>query len=192
MNVKTMLEMAKQNSLKMDAATEASLSRKPAIKVVDGCRRWLEDSQIVEFDEPYINGKNAEFSIKNQSGQSIWFTQLSRVARAEDMKTAMYSTVKFKDRNECRISDQFRRASEFWEAVRGKCFKVRVMGSGFVVNNKDPKATKLMNGSATASHNNLNAEQKVFDYVRQCIENGQDNEAKGMIVQYKIYALTEI
>lgn len=192
MNYKKMLEMAEQNSQKMDKATELSLSRKSAIKVVDGCRRWLEDSQIVEFDEPYINGKNAEFSIKNQSGQSIWFSQLSRVAMAKDMKTAMYSTIKLKDRNEWRISDQFRRASEFWEAVRGKCFKVRVMGSGFVVNNKDPKATMLMNGSATASHNNLNAEQKVFDYVRQCIENGQDNEAKGMIVQYKIYALTEI
>lgn len=89
MNVKTMLEMAKQNSLKMDEATELALSRKPAKKVVDGCRRWLEDAQIMEFAEPHFKGKNAEFSIKNQSGQSIWFTQLSRVARAEDMKTAM-------------------------------------------------------------------------------------------------------
>lgn len=184
--------MAKQNSLKMDEATEASLSCRPAIRVVDGCRRWLEDAQIMEFAEPHFKGKNAEFAVKNQSGQSIWFSQLSRVARAEDMKTAMYSTIKFKDKNEWRISDQFRHASEFWEAVRGKCFKVRVMGSGFVVNNKDPKATMLMNGSATALHNNLNAEQKVFDYVRQCLENGQDYEVKGMIAPYKIYALTEI
>lgn len=187
-----MLEMAKQNSQKMDEATEASLSSRPAIRVVDGCRRWLEDSQIVEFAEPHFKGKNAEFAVKNQSGQSIWFSQLSKVARTEDMKTAMYSTIKFKDRNECRISDQFRHASEFWEAVRGKCFKVRVMGSGFVVNNKDPKATMLMNGSVTTLHNNLNAEQKVFDYVRKCLESGQDDEAKGMIVQYKLYALTEI
>lgn len=184
--------MAKQNSLKMDEATELALSRKPAIKVVDGCRRWLEDSQIVEFAEPYINGENTEFSIKNQSGQSIWFSQLSRVARAEDMKTAMYSTLKLKDRNEWRISDQFGNASEFWKAVRGKCFKVRVMGSGFVVNTKDPKAAMLMNGSATALHNNLNVEQKVFDEVRKCLESGQDDDAKGMIVQYKVYALTEI
>lgn len=189
MNYKTMLELAKRNQEQLSKASQIAIACRPATRAADGNRRWLENNQIVEFSEPIFYGSNAEFSIKNQSGQSIWFSQLSKVAIAEDMITSMHSTIEFKAEKECHISD-IRTASEFWDAVRGKSFKVKVIGTGFVVNKNNEIAKRIMNGSGL--HNGTNAEQKVFNYVRQCIENNRDHEANGLISNYKIYALTEI
>lgn len=187
MNYKTMIELENRNQERLNDAYQIALSTRPAVENVDGTRRWLENDQVIEFNAPMFRGLNAEFSIKNQEGQSIWFSQLSKVAMDGDFKTPMYSTIKFKGKEEYNIASKFRNASDFWEAVRDKRFKVKVLGSGFIVNLKNPKATMIMK-DAPASRN----EHKVFDYVIDCINNGLKQEANGLILNYKIYALTEI
>lgn len=187
MNVKTMLQMAEQNRAKSDGLYEITLSNEPAVKHYDGGRRWLEDGQVVEFIEPEFRGKNAEFSIENQSGQSIWFSQLSKVAMNEDLTASTCSVIKFKGERESPIAHKFRNASEFWNAVRNKQFNVKVIGNGFIVNHTNPKTEKFMKCAA-----NARSEQNVFDYVVDCIKTGRKHEAEGMILRYKIYALTEI
>lgn len=187
MDYKIMQQLAKLNQVKLNSVNELALSSRPATTVHDGSRRWLENEQVVEFTEPMFRGVNAEFSIKNQVGQSIWFSQLSKVAMREDLKTPMHSIIKFKGECEYYIADKFRTASEFWNAVRNKNFKVKVVGIGFAVNTKNPKTKMIMKSAVNAKY-----EQNVFDYVIYCINNGKEHEAIGLIQEYKIYALIEI
>lgn len=188
-----MLKLVKENQMGTDKVTVIALGGRPAVQICDGYRRWLEEGQTVEFVHPQFKGNNAEFHINNQSDQSIWFSQLSQVAMAKDLKTPLYSTITLKGECVQKIAEKFKNAAEFWDATRNKRFHIAVLDTGFIVNTQNSKANMLMSGnSAKGSNANTRTSQKVFDYVLTAIKLGRDSEATGMIKKYVIYSLTEI
>ena len=186
-----MIENAKRNQSLLNQNLELLGSSRPAVSISDGCRRWLEDEQIVEFVEPEFKGKNAMFHVKGQSGQSIWYTQLSQVAMDEDLKTPMYSTIKFKDGRLLQIADNFRNGSDFWKAIRGKQFRVSIIGAGFIVNTKSENYSKLISETPSLQAITESSSKKVFDYILSAIEQNKVY-CKGLIKNYTIYSLTEL
>lgn len=190
MNVRKMQEFAQQNRIQLDKGSEMALRNGGAITVCDGNRRWLENGQVIEFITPSFNGTNAEFYIRDQSGQSIWFTQLSRTAMAEDLKTPMYSVIRFKGEEECRISDRFKNARAFWETVKNRSFSVKEMGVGFVINTYDEKTKRIL--GRLCSFDSQKAERMAFDLICSGSIEGSSNVADVAIKKYPIYALTEL
>lgn len=170
-----------------------ALGSQSALKTVDGIVRWLEDKEVIQFGNPHFKGRNAEFSIVNRPFQKIWFSQLSSIGISEDFSTPHLDEIILKEQPMCFISVRFKTAHEFWETVKGRKFIVSIKGKGFCLNNDNQlvKTLKLpcTPGTYVAKEK---AEKSVFDYIRQCINQGKPEQVRGTLKNKTAYLLTEI
>lgn len=169
------------------------LQSRDAITIINGEIRWLEDNQIVEFVNPHYLGSNAEFSIKNCSGQKIWFSQLSSYGvKEDDFETPLLDEIIFNGQSMCHIAEEFKSASDFWDAVKGKRFKVNVIGSGYCLNKNSELVKNLRMSASRDSASNKNVDRSVFNYIRNAVRNGNNPSVYGTLKSKKAYRLSEI
>lgn len=189
MNYKSMVD----NSRPLTPYEEIALHSKDAVRNTDGDIRWFEDKQEIQFENPHFKGSNAEFSIVNRPFQKIWFSQLSSIGISEDFSTPLLDEIILKEQPMCFISVRFKTAHEFWETVQGRKFIVSIKGKGFCLNNNSQlvKTLKLpcTPGTYVAKEK---AEKSVFDYIRQCINQGKPEQVRGPLKNKTAYLLTEI
>ena len=169
------------------------LQSRDAITIINGEIRWLEDNQIVEFVNPQYLGSNAEFSIKNCSGQKIWFSQISNYGvNNQDFETPLLDEIIFKGHPVVQISDKFNRASDFWNSVKGKTFKVNLIGNGYCLNNNSEIVKNLRNSLRKGSTSNKNLDANILNYIRNAVSNGNNSSVYGTLKSKKAYRLSEI
>lgn len=186
------MEEAKK-STRTDAYYLIANGSRPVINNNDGTIRWLEDNQEIQFINPSFIGKNAEFSILNMPNQKIWFSQLSQRGIGENFSTPLLDEIILKGQPKSFICEKYKNPVEFWDAVRGKRFRVTVLGSGFCVNRNSPLVKELLKPIVTGRHiTEKNDDNCIFDYVRTCVSKGHVNAVTGTIKNKKAYRLTEI
>lgn len=188
---------------KLVSVTEANKNENPyykialgsqsALKTVDGIVRWLEDKQVIQFENPHFKGRNAEFSIVNRPFQKIWFSQLSSRGITEDFNSPLLDEIILKDQCRGNICEKFKTASEFWNAVKGKKFIVTIKGKGFSLN-KESNLVSVLNTPAVtgAKIPKKPTEENTFEYIRQCVIQGKPEQVRGTLKNKTAYLLTEI
>ena len=186
--------VAKTESNKQDNVYNRIASdSKPLVNIVNGIMRWLEDAQEIQFDNPIFRGNNAEFSIINKPYQKIWFSQISSIGISEDFNTPLSDEIIFKGHPQCYIFEKFKSANEFWNAVKGKKFKVTIKGKGFCLNQGSDVVKSLKAKNALGRGISVeNIEKSIFDYIRQSVKNGDVSHVSGTLKNKTAYRLTEI
>lgn len=192
MNYHKMVSLTEANRQE-SAFSQIAVSSTSAINNVDGVMRWLEDKQVIQFVNPQFKGKNAEFSIVNRPFQKIWFSQLSSQGVTDDFNSPLLDEIILKNQTKWCIVEKFKTAAEFWEAVKGRKFIVSIKGKGFCLN-KDSQLVKTSKlpcvlGTYIAEEK---AEKSVFEYIRQCVNQGKLEQVKGTLKNKTAYLLTEI
>lgn len=186
MKVKQLLALSEKYGCKRSDYDMLALKSKSAVSVRDGGMRWLEHNQTIQFSEPRFLATNIEFSIVGNPNQKIWFSQLSSFGVTDDLQSPLMDEIVYKDQRLCLISKRYVTASEFWYDVKGKTFRVEVIGTGYALNRDNEFINSLRQASVEKS------DKIVFDYIRKEIENGNDNNLSGTIKYKKVYRLIEI
>ena len=194
MNVKTMISIAKQyEDVFKSKIYETSISDKPAVKIIDGNMRWIDEGQVISFDEPKFYSTNAEFLISGRKWQSIWFSQIHSYGVLEDLQTPLLDEIVFKGQPVCRIRERYISSRTFWDDVKDKRFKVEIINGGYSLNLKNNLVNSIITDAiAMGNAQPGKADQIVFDYIRQAVNDGKTDSVMGMIKEKKAYRFIEI
>lgn len=166
---------------------------KPAVKTIDGTMRWLEDGQTISFSDPKFYSTNAEFLINGHKWQSIWFSQIHSYGVLDDLHTPLLDEIVFKGQPVCLIRKKYISPRTFWDDVKDKKFKVEIINSGFSLNFYNDLVNSLITDAITKGKARPGeAEQIVFDYIRQAVNRGKADSVKGTLKIKNTYRLIEI
>ena len=193
MNVKNMIALSAKYGCKLSDYDKLVLGGKSAVSMRDGDMRWLEMNQEIQFCEPRFFATNIEFSIVGNPFQKIWFSQLSSLGVSDDFKSPLMDEIVFKDQEPCLISKRYKTAADFWNDVRGKTFRVEIIGLGYALNRDNVIVNSLRQSTMSeAMASDEKTEKRIFDYIRKEVEYGDKSNLSGVIKYKKAYRLIEI
>lgn len=193
MDVKTMLALSAKYGLKLSDYDRLVLGGKPAVSIQDGGMRWLEMNQEIQFCEPRFLAANIEFSIAGKPFQKIWFSQLSSFGVYDDFKSLLMDEIVFKGQESCLISKRYKTATDFWNDVRGKTFRVEIIGTGYALNRDNVIVNSFRQSTKSgAMASDEKTDKRVFDFIRKEVERGNKSNLSGIIKYKTAYRLVEI
>lgn len=193
MDFKTACENAIANKTEKHDYIKIAQHDKPAVKTIDGNMRWIDEGQIISFDDPKFYSSNAEFLINGRKWQSIWFSQIHSYGVLDDLQTPLLDEIVFKGQPACRIRDKYISARTFWDDVKDKRFKAEIIVGGYSLNLKNDLVNTIIT-DAIAKRKAVpgKADNVVFDYIRQAVSNGKTDSVNGTLKAKTAYRLIEI
>lgn len=170
-----------------------ALNSKSAVSVTNGEIRWLEENQVFQFEEPMSLSNNIEFTVVGRPFQKIWFSQLSSYGIDAKSHSLLLDEIVFKGQDPCVISKRYKSAIDFWKAVRGKNFKVEIIGTGYDLNGKDAIVDLIRKSSGEwTSISNEIVDKSILDFIQQKVNEGKTSEVLGTLKNKTAYRLIEI
>lgn len=152
-------------------------SNRPAVTMYGGAQRWLDEGSVISFTACQMHFNNAEFQINNCDAWKIWFSQLNMLLYDGDLNDLKVSSFQFKNGNY--LFPVRSNPTEFWNAVKGKQFKIISAISCYGPNKENSEVRTMTIG-------------QVYEKVHNAILGGRGNSIKNMLKPQKCYDFIEI
>lgn len=139
---------------------------------------YINDGEIIEFTNIESYSANSKFELNHDPYHKIWFSQLGQFFFNSDIQLG-YATIIIggKEQGIYKFDDLC-----FWEAVKGKRFKVHTEGPYYIVN----RASKTM------VNQNIYNYQEIQEFIKKCINDNHIDEIGDLLKTATLYDLIEI
>lgn len=156
-------------------------SNGPAVTPYGSVQRWLDEGNIISFTSCQMHLDNAEFQINDSKNWAIWFSQLNTPLYKGEFDSDFngLQVCSFLFKNGRYLYPVRSNPTEFWNAVRGKRFKVNSVIPCYGPNKENPEVRILSIG-------------QVYEKVHNSILGGRGNYIKNMLKPQKCYDFIEI
>ena len=154
---------------------------KPAIRKYGAVQRWFDEGDIIAFTACEMHLNNAEFQINNSSNWIIWFSQLDTPLYNGSYNRNLegIQVCSFHLKNGDFLVPIKSNPSDFWNAVKGKRFRVNKVYQCYAPNNDNSEVRRM-------------TILQVYDKVHNTILEGKGIYIKNMLKPQKCYDFEEV
>lgn len=147
----------------------------------DNVKRWMDEGDIVSFSFNKSRGENVEFKINGRNDWLIWFSQLYTQFYSGDLENPQICS--FKLRNGNYVFPHELPYNRFWDAIKGRRFKVTIDPKPcFCVNKQSKKFQALP----------FETINEVYKHVHEKILAGDIDSVETVLRPARCYDLVEV